>query len=96
MLMLDKAVPVAVKELSKVPCPAPTESWRPYPHSEGELAHILEELGLDLRELPGSESAFLGEVLVELPLEAFHDLPPARPGVRLRFHCRHRDASFAL
>jgi hypothetical protein len=34
MLMLDRAVPVTVSQLARIPCPEPTESWRPYPHSE--------------------------------------------------------------
>ena len=34
MLMLDRAVPVTVSNLARVPCPAPTETWRPYPHAE--------------------------------------------------------------
>jgi len=34
MLMLDKAAPIAVRELSKIPCPAPTDTWTPIPHAE--------------------------------------------------------------
>ncbi len=41
MLMLDRAAPVAVRELSKGPCPPPTDSWRPYPHSEVVAALIV-------------------------------------------------------
>ncbi len=52
MLMLDKVVPVAVRDLSKVPCPAPTESWKPYPHSEvvAALSDRIEARGLKVRE----------------------------------------------
>ncbi len=50
-LMLDKAVPVAVEELSNVACPAPTESWRPYPHSEvvAALSDRLDARGITVR-----------------------------------------------
>ncbi len=51
MLMLDRAEPVAVRELSKIPCPAPTESWRPYPHSEvvAALSDRMQARGLKVR-----------------------------------------------
>jgi len=51
MLMLDRAAPVAERELSKIPCPAPTESWRPYPHSEvvAALSDRMQARGLTVR-----------------------------------------------
>ena len=51
MLMLDRAAPITVRELSKIPCPEPTDSWRPYPHSEvvGALSDRMEARGLKVR-----------------------------------------------
>ncbi len=51
MLMLDKTVPVAVSELTDIACPAPTESWRPYPHSEvvAALSDRLDARGLKVK-----------------------------------------------
>jgi hypothetical protein len=51
MLMLDKATPVSVAQLADMPCPEPTDSWRPYPHSEvvNVLQDRMEARGLAVR-----------------------------------------------
>jgi hypothetical protein len=51
MLMLDNAVPVSVGRLAEVPCPAPTETWRPYPHAEvvATLSDRMTARGLKVR-----------------------------------------------
>ena len=51
MLMLDKAAPVAVRQLAQITCPAPTESWRPYPHSEvvSALSDRMQARGLKVK-----------------------------------------------
>ncbi len=50
--MLDKAVPVKVKELADVPCPAPTDTWSPIPHAEvvDVLTKRVREKGLRVRD----------------------------------------------
>jgi len=51
MLMLDKAAPATVKQLAQITCPAPTESWRPYPHSEvvSALSDRMQARGLKVK-----------------------------------------------
>lgn len=51
MLMLDRATPVSVAQLADMPCPEPTDSWRPYPHSEvvAALSDRMEARGLKVR-----------------------------------------------
>lgn len=51
MLMLDKATPVSVARLADIPCPEPTDSWRPYPHSQvvAALSDRMEARGLKVR-----------------------------------------------
>ena len=51
MLMLAKTVPVTVSDLARIPCPEPTETWRPYPHAEvvSTLADRMRARGLAVR-----------------------------------------------